>query len=398
MFLYVLRRVLVTIPLLFASSILVFLMVINIGTPQKIENFLARPNPNPAALAALRRQFGTDKGFVERYWDWITKFVRLDWGENYNGIEIRGLIWEKAQVSLRLLIFASLLSVLIGVAIGAISALRQYTVFDFTVTFTAFFFFSIPTLVLGIVMKRVIAIQSNPWLRSPSMSSTVMLSLLVFGLAAGFLIMKNRYKYEKVKPPGKYVLGAVVGLSLAAIAVVVFKVVWDGNVYRKGNNKPLIPTIGQATQGFEGGFAARQQDYFWHLLLPSLTLVLVGFAGYSRFMRASMLETLNADYVRTARAKGLSERRVTIRHAMRNALLPVVTLVALDLGSLIGGAIVTESVFAWKGMGSFFAEALTEKDPRMLLAFVMVTAVSVVLFNVIADVLYAKLDPRIRLG
>lgn len=139
------------------------------------------------------------------------------------------------------------------------------------------------------------------------------------------------------------------------------------------------------------------QEYFWHLVGPSLTLILVGFAGYSRYMRASMLDVMSSDYVRTARAKGLSERRVILRHAMRNALIPLTTAVALDFGFLLSGAIITETIFQWKGMGTFFTTALALKEPRPLLAFVMVTAIFVIVFNLIADVLYARLDPRIRL-
>ena len=134
------------------------------------------------------------------------------------------------------------------------------------------------------------------------------------------------------------------------------------------------------------------------MALPTTALVLIGFAGYSRYMRASMLDVMSSDYVRTARAKGITEARVTIRHALRNALIPLITVVSLDFGALLSGAIITETIFGWAGMGRFFTEALTAKDPRSLEAFVMVTAVSVVLFNLIADIIYAQLDPRIRLG
>jgi peptide/nickel transport system permease protein len=140
------------------------------------------------------------------------------------------------------------------------------------------------------------------------------------------------------------------------------------------------------------------QDYFWHLLLPSISLIVISFAGYSRYERASMLDNLGSDYVRTARAKGLPERRVIFRHAFRNSLIPLTTVVALDFAAIIGGAIITERVFGWKGMGSFFIEGLTNADPNPVLAFVMVTAIAVVVFNIIADVLYAWLDPRIRVG
>ena len=114
-------------------------------------------------------------------------------------------------------------------------------------------------------------------------------------------------------------------------------------------------------------------------------------------MRASMLDVMSSDYVRTARAKGISERRVTVRHGVRNALIPIITIVALDFGALLSGAIVTETVYGWSGMGKLFSEGLTQKDPRTLLAFVMITSISVITFNLIADIVYARLDPRIRL-
>jgi len=114
-------------------------------------------------------------------------------------------------------------------------------------------------------------------------------------------------------------------------------------------------------------------------------------------MGAGVLDVISSDYVRTARAKGISEARVTLLHGVRNALIPLITIVALDFGALLSGAIITETIFGWSGMGRFFVEALAEKDPRSLLAFVMITAVSVVVFNLIADIIYAQLDPRIRL-
>jgi peptide/nickel transport system permease protein len=397
MFQFIVRRILLTLPLMFAASILTFVLVTNIGTPQLIENAIAKPNPNKAQIASLKRQFGIDKPPVERYVDWVSKFVQGDWGKNQNGREIRGLVWERAQVTLRLLIAASLLSVLIGVMVGIIGAIRQYTAFDYTMTFLAFLFFSIPTAVLAGFLKEYGAIKVNPWLRQPSMSTGVLVVMLVFGTLAGFLAMRNRYKFDRERPLSKLIIGALAGLALASAVAIVFKLGWSGNVYRKRNPKNLIPTVGQTTPGFEGDFWARAQDYFWHMLLPSMSLILVGFAGYSRYMRASMLDVMSSDYVRTARAKGISERRVTVRHGVRNALIPIITIVALDFGALLSGAIVTETVYGWSGMGKLFSEGLTQKDPRTLLAFVMITSISVILFNLIADIVYARLDPRIRL-
>ena len=137
-------------------------------------------------------------------------------------------------------------------------------------------------------------------------------------------------------------------------------------------------------------------DRLQHLGLPIITLALLNTALYSRYMRSSMLEVINSDYVRTARAKGLPERTVTRRHALRNAMIPIVTLAALNFGTLFGGAIVTETIFALDGMGLFFIRALSTRDAYSVMAFLMVTAVFVVLANAVADILYGYLDPRIR--
>jgi peptide/nickel transport system permease protein len=137
-------------------------------------------------------------------------------------------------------------------------------------------------------------------------------------------------------------------------------------------------------------------DRVQHLVLPVTTLVVVNVAGYSRYMRASMLEVINSDYVRTARAKGLTERRTIMKHAFRNALIPLTTLVALDLGLLFGGAIITETIFALDGMGLYFIHALDDGDPYPLMAWLMITAVMIVIGNLVADIVYGFLDPRIR--
>ena len=141
--------------------------------------------------------------------------------------------------------------------------------------------------------------------------------------------------------------------------------------------------------------------HFWidrmhHLALPIGVLMVAGIAGYSRYMRASMLEVINSDYVRTARAKGLNERKVTMKHALRNALIPLVTLVALDFGTILGGAVVTETVFSLDGMGLYFVTALFANDPYPVMAFLMVTAVMIIIFNLVADIAYGLLDPRVR--
>ncbi|HEX4979576.1 MAG TPA: ABC transporter permease, partial [Acidimicrobiales bacterium] len=160
----------------------------------------------------------------------------------------------------------------------------------------------------------------------------------------------------------------------------------------------LVYTIGQESPDFEGGFFARLGDIAGHTVLPALTLVLISFAQYSRYTRSSMLDVLQSDYVRTARAKGLASRRVLLRHGLRNALIPLTTIVALDFSAVMGGAIVTERVFGWRGMGTLLVEGVQEFDVNVVQGWLMVTAVVVVVFNLLADVAYAYLDPRIRLG
>ena len=397
MFLFILRRFLVSIPLLFVASIIVFVMVINLGTPQKLEDAIAKPNAKPATIASIRRQFELDKAPVERYTSWITGFVQGDFGLDGERTDVRSDIWRAIQVTVRLLIFAQVVSVLLGLIVGVTSAIRQYTAFDYLSTGFAFFFFSIPTAVLAGFLKFFGIIGFNKWARHPTMSPTVLIVLLVLGLLCGYGVMRNRRKFDPVRQLNKLALGAAAGVGVALAFILVFKWGWDGEVYRKRTPSGIIATLGQASARPPEDFFMRMQDYFWHLLGPSLTLTLVGFAGYSRYMRASMLDQMTSDYVRTARAKGAGEGRVIVRHAMRNALIPLTTAIALDFGTLLSGAIITERIFAWKGMGSFFTEALSKREPYPLLAFVMITALMVVLFNLIADILYAYLDPRIRL-
>lgn len=139
-------------------------------------------------------------------------------------------------------------------------------------------------------------------------------------------------------------------------------------------------------------------DRAQHLALPVIVLMVANIATYSRFMRASMLEVVNADYIRTARAKGLAERTVTMRHAFRNALIPMVTLVALNFGALLSGVVVVETIFALDGMGLYFVNALNAGDPYPIMAWLMITATMIIIFNLVADIVYGVLDPRVRLA
>jgi peptide/nickel transport system permease protein len=162
-----------------------------------------------------------------------------------------------------------------------------------------------------------------------------------------------------------------------------------------------VPTLGQSNDLL----TTEQLENFWvsgldtalHLVLPTIALTLISFAGYIRFSRGSLLEVLNMDYIRTARAKGLSERTVVTRHGMRNAMLPLTTILVNDFAGLFGGAIITEGVFAWKGMGRLFNDALTGYDLNLFMGVFIISATLTVLANFVADLLYGVVDPRIRI-
>ena len=326
---FVARRLLVAIPILLVSSFLVFVLAINMGDP--LRDLKERPNPCAPCIAKKEAELGLDKPWHERYVKWVGNFVTGDFGKDKVGQEVRPKLWRAMQVTLRLVVAASLMAIILGISVGILSAVRQYSVFDYSTTGLAFLFYAMPVFWFAILLKEFGAIKFN-------------------------------------------------------------------NVLEGWGFSRWIGTVGQQTPNFDGSFGARMLDYFGHLILPTITLTVISFAAYSRFQRASMLDTMSADYVRTARAKGLSNRRVIFRHAFRNALIPVTTLIALDFGALMGGAIITENVFAWQGMGTVLRRGIQQIDPNLVMAAVMITAISVVLFNIIADILYAYLDPRIRLG
>ncbi len=159
-----------------------------------------------------------------------------------------------------------------------------------------------------------------------------------------------------------------------------------------------IKTIGDHESRLEGSFWVIANDTFSHLILPTLALMLISVATYTRYSRASMLEVLNQDFIRTARAKGLTERTVVVRHGFRNALIPLATVVAVDIGGILGGAVITETVFEWNGMGRMFTEGLRTVDPNRVMGFFVVVALFAVIANIAADLVYAVLDPRIRIS
>ena len=155
---------------------------------------------------------------------------------------------------------------------------------------------------------------------------------------------------------------------------------------------PHLPTVGM----FDPKIGKTPGQVILHMILPVFSISFISFAAYSRYIRSTMLEVLGQDYIRTARSKGLPKREITYIHALKNASLPIVTIVGLDLPLLLGGAVVTERIFAWPGMGRLFIDGIERGDTPVVMGILMLIAVSVVVFQIITDIVYAWLDPRIR--
>lgn len=492
--------------MLFFASVLMFLLTINSGDPLKD----LRENPDPRAEAMMRARtlaMGLDDPDVVRYWNWLQGVLgcftgQCDLGTTVNGSSVLALTSQAAGSTLRLVTLATLLAIVVGVGLGILTAIRQYSGFDYSVTFGAFLFFALPVFWAAVLLKEFGAIRYNNWIAEGQYApgTILVIAAVVAGLLQGILGGSNRrrlitattsfifiavimFVFNAVDWYRNPVFGPVMVLLVAAAAGVLTTALVTGLKNRRvlyaalttavvgtvaylafaysgvlteptwivmaglfvltivisvaigylwgdyakresmtvtaitgvltsllvvadqlighwasflGLKSRPISTIGAETPQFSGGFWESMLDKGAQLLLPTLLLALVSIAGHSRYTRASMLEVMNQDYVRTARSKGLSEREVIVKHAFRNALIPITTIVAFDFAGLIGGAVITERVFGWKGMGQLFQQGLEAVDPGPVMAFFLVTGVAAVAMNLLADIAYAFLDPRIR--
>jgi peptide/nickel transport system permease protein len=319
---FIIRRLLLSIPVLIAATFLIFVFVSVSSNP--LAQLYQNPHIKPSEVKAIAHAKGLDQPVVERYWVWVKEAVEHKFG---TGLTSPLPIWPQLTRvlghTLQLLVAVLVISVLIGVAVGIFSAIRQYSLFDYSATTLSFIGFAMPVFWIGLILQ------------------------------------------------------------------VIFTDIWVSWHVR------IFYTSGLSSVNPGHGFHFLL-DRIQHLALPVIALSVLSVAGYSRYMRASMLEVINSDYVRTARAKGLPEWRVIAKHVFRNALIPLTTQVALDFGGLFAGAVVTETVFALDGMGNFFITALFAGDPYPVMAWLVVVAIMVILFNLLADILYGFLDPRIR--
>jgi len=389
---FIIRRLLVAIPFLFFASVLTFFLVINSGDP--LETLRMKPGVSPQVIRNEEIRLGLDKSFVERYSTWAGKFVQGDLGVDMKSRPVWPPLWSAIKYTMRLVLLAELLALTVGLMIGVVSGVRQYTAFDYSTTFVSFLFFSLPVFWFANLLKVFGAIEFNDLLENPGVSLVFgALTTVLFG-GSGYLVGRRRERQRTSRSGARFVWA---GWSLAATGLLMLSV---GLHLRNRKFDRFVKTLGSEPRILADSFGERLWAYIGHGVLPVIVLFAISYAGYSRYMRASVLEQLNAEHVRLARAKGLSETRVIVRHAFRNALIPIATIASLSWGGLIAGAVITERVFAWNGMGDFFLDSLANPtpDPNRLLAFVMITAAATIFFNIIADVIYALLDPRIRVN
>ncbi len=252
-------------------------------------------------------------------------------------------------------------------------------------------------------LSRTYAIPATEFIFQQRLPMTLLLSGTAFLLAVVIAIPIGVYSALRKYSLADYVITflAFVGYStpvfwLGIMLLLIFAV-WLPELL--GRTEPIFPPGGYVTPGLdpaEVGFWPYLKDRIWHLVLPAFTLSVISMASWTRFMRASMLEVLSQDYVRTARAKGLPERVVVYKHALRNALIPIVTLMGLAIPGLFSGAVLTETIFSWPGMGRALFDALVEKDYNVAMTALVFLALLTAVFNLLADLAYAVVDPRIR--
>jgi peptide/nickel transport system permease protein len=308
---YVIRRLLLMIPVAFLVSVVVFSLIHL--TPVDPAELILGEERTPQAVAALHHQLGLDRPLPEQYLTWVTHAMRGDLGKSIRtGEPVAQAIFERVPNTLELGIAALLWSVLLAIPLGTIAALRRGSPIDVAATGLTIAGVSVPNFVIGVILILLLSVN-----------------LRLF-------------------PPGGYT-----ALSDSVL------------------------------------------DNLHRLILPAITLGTVTTAINTRFMRSSMLEVLHQDYIRTARAKGASWRQVIVGHALKNALIPVVTVVGIQIGSILEGALVTETIFSWPGIGKLAIDSIFGRDYPIIQGIVLLIALSYMLANLAVDLAYSWLNPRI---
>ena len=313
---FIVRRLLGAIPLLFGISVILF-TIVHLAPGGPLDIYADNPSVSPEALQQIAARYGLDQPVPVQYLLWIKAMVVGDWGFSIRtGQPVIGEIAKRISPTLQLGGLSLLISLLIAVPLGIISASRRGSKLDTTLTLVSFAGISTPVFWLALLLQLLFSVQLG-WLPS-----------------AGYQSIGN------------------------------------------------------------GSFG----DRLAHLVMPAAVLSLATIASWSRFIRSGMMDVLNQDYIRTAYAKGRSEWGVVMLHALRNAMIPAVTVIAVDFATVISGAVITETVFAWPGIGRLFMESMNGRDYPMLMGLMMMGSLGIIIANIVADFAYATLDPRIRYG
>jgi len=317
---YIIRRILISIPVLLGISLITFFLLHASGDPMAV--YASNPSISAEDLERLEKTYGFDKPVYVQYLYWLRNIVTGNWGQSFlTHQDVLAMIVERLPNTLILMVTTFVVTLLISVALGLYAATHRYSMGDYIVTTISFFGYSMPSFWFGLMLIIIFAV-----------------------------------KFKEL------------GL-------------------------PYLPAAGMYPIRGEPSFL----ELVKHMILPVTVLSLNSVARYSRYLRSSMLEVLNQDYVRTAHAKGLASRVVVWRHALKNAMIPLITLIMLDIPFLFGGALIIEQVFAWPGMGRMYWEHAVWVDYPVLMGILVLTSIMVVLCNLLADISYIIVDPRIRL-
>lgn len=314
---YALRRLAGIVPLLLGISLILF-AIVHLAPGGPLDVYADNPSVTKEALEGIAKAYGLDRPLPVQYLLWLKSMLIGDWGYSIRtGRPVLTEIVGRLRPTLELGGASLLLSLLIAVPLGILSASRRGTKLDNTLTLASFAGISVPVFWLALLLQ------------------------LLFSVELGWL-----------------------------------------------------PSAGYRAIGGAGGIG----DRLAHLAMPATVLSLATVAAWSRFIRSGMIDVLSQDYIRTAYAKGRGELGVVLLHALRNAMIPAVTVIAVDFGTVISGAVITETVFAWPGIGRLFVESMDGRDYPMLMGLMMMGSLGIVLANLAADFAYSALDPRIRYG
>jgi peptide/nickel transport system permease protein len=367
---YTARRLAIAIPTLIAISVIMFAVLYKAGDP--FSALRGVRNLDPEAFRDITRANHLDKPFFVQYWYWLTDVFQGNLGRSFQpGAEpVTDNLARRLPKSLELLGVSLVVTGLIAVPLGVFGATKRNSMIDNVTTGLSYLGFATPVFFVGLMLQlSMLRIQGIGW-------GVLLLILGLVTLPLSFRALKR----------GSGIVSSCVSCAIAALGAATLTA-HQGDL--------LLFTAGLTSSDNE---SLMTLDHLRHLVLPVLTISVITIASWSRYLRGSMLGVLNQDYLRTARAKGLSERRVVYGHGLRNGLLPLITIVAIDAAAVFSGAVITETIFAWDGVGGGLVEAVHKHDIPVAMAIIMLGALMVIIFNLVADVCYAIADPRIRLS